>query len=88
MQINAYNNWMASVAADVKNSARIDNNAAPKASEKAVELGRQFGAILEKALVQPDGHDAVAQAKQALADGSLETQQAFDDAAEGLLNGM
>lgn len=88
MQINAYNNLFSSMSAELKNSAQIDKNASSLAANQAAELGKGFGSILEKALLEPDGRDAVALARQAMADGSLENQQALESAAENLLNGI
>ncbi len=74
------------MSAEFNNIAQVDKNAASKASDQAVELGKGFGTILEKALVEPDGRDAVAQARQALADGSLDNEQAIESAADNLMN--
>jgi hypothetical protein len=86
MKINAYDNLLSSLQAGLKTTAAVDKPAGSTAAGQAAELGKGFGAILEKALVEPDGSDAVAKARQALLDGSLENQQAFESAADGLLN--
>jgi hypothetical protein len=86
MQINAYQNTLSSVSAEFKNSAQIERKNSSQEPDQAAELSKGFGAILDKARVEPDGSDAVAQARQALADGTLETEKAFESAANGLLN--
>jgi len=86
MQINAYDNLVSSIAAEMQQAAQIDKNASSKTSEQTVELVKGFGAILEKALIEPDGSQAVAQARRVLADGSLYNQQALEAAAENMLN--
>lgn len=74
------------MAAELKASAALDKNSTAKGPDRAVELGKGFGALLEKAMIEPDGSDAVAQARQALADGTLYNQAALDNAAANLLN--
>lgn len=86
MKINAYHNLLTPVSAELKNAAQIEKNAGSNEPDRAAELGKGFGAILEKALVEPDDCGAVTQARQALADGTLESDKAFESAADSLLN--
>ena len=86
MQINAYDNLISSIAAEMQQAAQVDKNASSKTPEQTVELVKGFGTILEKARVEPDSREAVAQARMAIADGSLYNQQALEAAAENMLN--
>ena len=86
MKINTYYNLIASMKAELKTPAQVDKNSSAKGPERAAELGKGFGKLLEKAMVEPDGSDAVAQARQAIADGTLYNQAALDNAAANLLN--
>lgn len=86
MQINAYNNLISPLTAELKGSAQADKKQATKTADQAIELGKGFEKLLEKALVEPDGRDAVAQARQALIDGTLFNQRALEAAAEKLLS--
>jgi len=74
------------MAAELKKPVQVDKNGDAKTPDHAAELGKGFGALLEKAMVEPDGSEAVAQARQAIADGSLYNQAALDNAAANLLN--
>ncbi|NLW84378.1 MAG: hypothetical protein GXY41_08255 [Phycisphaerae bacterium] len=86
MQINAYNNLISPLVAEFKGSAQTERQHATKAADPGIELGKGLEKLLEKALVEPDGRDAVAQARQALADGTLFNQRALEAAAEKLLS--
>jgi hypothetical protein len=86
MQINAYNNLISPLTAELKGSAHTGKKEASKATDQTIELGKGLEKLLQKALAEPDGRDAVAQARQALADGTLYNQQAFQTAAEKLLS--
>ncbi len=86
MKIDAYYNLITSIKADLKTTGTVDKNNASKSADRAAELGKGFGVLLEKAFAEPDGSDAVARARQAMADGTLENQAALDNAAANILN--
>lgn len=87
MQIYSYQPLHNAKAADLNAAGGLDaaaSNAARKA-DKAVELQKGFGRLLDIALQEPDRSAIVAAARQALRDGTLETPQAFEDAANTIL---
>ncbi len=86
MQINAYNNLLASVSAEFIKAAQTDKNADTENLSPVAELGKGFGGLIEKALNVPDDRNAVAAARLALAEGRLESQEAFETAAKNILN--
>ena len=85
MQINAYNNLWSSLRPERGNAGQADRNAASDQIHQAAELGRDFGRIIDRALAEPADGGAVQAARQALADGTLDTQDALQAAARNIL---
>ena len=85
MQINTNNNLLSSLSAGYSKPVQADKNEHAGDAGRAVELGKAFGDVIDKAMVEPDYHAAVEQARQALADGTLDTQDAVFAAAERLM---
>jgi len=85
MQINSDNNLISRLAHD---GPRIQQggqgSAKPRAAESAA-LGEGFGDILSKALNTTEDRSAVEQARQDLKAGRLESDAAFEQAADNLL---
>lgn len=85
MQINAYNNLWSSLRPERGNAGQADRNAASDQIHQAAELGRDFGRIIDRALAEPADGGAVQAARKALAEGTLETQDALQAAARNIL---
>ncbi len=85
MQINAYNNLFSSLPTGAHPAARTDKNDPADESGQIVELSKRFDRLIEQAKIESQDRSAVEQARRALADGTLESPEAFLSAAEHLL---
>lgn len=85
MQINSDNNLISKLAAQ-QNAVPQGGKQQPKSDNNvSAALDSSFGAILSKALTPPDDTQLIEQVRQELREGRLESDRAFEQAAENLL---
>jgi hypothetical protein len=85
MQINSDNNLISRLAHDGPRMQQGGQGSATSRSKDSAALGEQFGEILSKALHTTENRSVVEQAKRDLKEGRLESDAAFEQAAEHLL---
>jgi hypothetical protein len=85
MQINSDNNLISRLTAE-GNSAPQGLKQPPKSDNSVpAALEKGFGEILHKALIPADDQNLIEQARKDLKDGRLESDSAFEQAADNLL---
>lgn len=85
MQINSDNNLISRLAHDGPRVQQGSQGPAASRSKDSAELGERFGEILTKALNTAEDSSAVEKAKRDMKEGRLESDAAFEQAADNLL---
>ncbi|NLK41472.1 MAG: hypothetical protein GX298_05405 [Planctomycetes bacterium] len=85
MQINAYNNLLSSQPAGANPPARADKKDLAEESGGVAAFSTDVERLIKQVKVESDDHRAVEQARQALAEGRLESKEAFLSAAETII---